>query len=61
MQLARLTLHEVLELPTAERMAYIAHTRLLKHQRRDRVSGKKQPSFGGSVGVDVILMWGKSS
>jgi hypothetical protein len=35
-QLARLALHEALQLPVRERMAYIAHSRLLRQQRKER-------------------------
>ena len=49
LQLARLTLHEILELPVGERMAYIAHSRLLRQQKRERVCGVERE--GGREGV----------
>ena len=36
LQLARMTLLEILALPVGERMAYIAHSRLVRQQRRQR-------------------------
>ena len=42
-QLARLALHEVLQLPDRERMAYIAHSRLLRQQKKEReVRGRRR-------------------